>query len=148
MSMKPGATTSPAASRSRRAVACDRSPSDAILPSRTPTSTRTAGAPVPSITVPCLTIRSSTPALPVGRVLILHLLEHRERGQNVEGRHLRLPPFGQRGEELTVLQLVGNVFVLRGGVVQHGVPVQQRVLGDVQGALFTDEQKVEPSVFG
>src|SRR5579863_10039189 len=52
MSMKPGATTLPAASIVRRRVASERLPMATILPSRIPTSPEYQGEPVPSMMCP------------------------------------------------------------------------------------------------
>src|SRR5579883_2837931 len=59
MSTKPGATTSPPASMVR-AAGSSVGPIEAMRPSRTPTSARRAGPPVPSTTVPPRMRRSST----------------------------------------------------------------------------------------
>src|SRR5262245_10480888 len=59
MSMKPGATISPAASMTRAASAPGRSPTSRIRSPSTATSARRAGAPVPSTTVPPRTSTSS-----------------------------------------------------------------------------------------
>jgi hypothetical protein len=58
MSMNPGATTSPPASITVPAVAFARSPMAAMCPSRTPTSPRYHGEPVPSMMRAFLMIRS------------------------------------------------------------------------------------------
>src|SRR5882672_9328223 len=60
MSMKPGATMRPEASRVCPAGSRARSPTIAMLSPVTPTSTRTAGVPVPSKTCPPVILRSST----------------------------------------------------------------------------------------
>ena len=54
MSMKPGATTSPVASRRWAASAPLKSPIFAILPFVMPTSAVRASLPVPSMTEPCV----------------------------------------------------------------------------------------------
>ena len=59
MSMKPGATTCPAASVTRAPSAARSRPTAAIRPSRTSTSARRSGAPVPSTTVPPRMSRSA-----------------------------------------------------------------------------------------
>src|SRR5712692_2537603 len=60
MSMKPGATVSPAASTISPAGSRERSPTAVMLSPVTPTSARTAGTPVPSRTCPPEILRSST----------------------------------------------------------------------------------------
>ena len=58
MSMKPGATTLPAASMVRLRGAAERLPMAAILPSRMPRSPEYQGEPVPSMMWPLVMTRS------------------------------------------------------------------------------------------
>src|SRR5262252_6572806 len=59
MSMKPGATTMPCASIFCFALACERLPIAATLPSRIPMSPKYQGEPVPSMTWPWVMITSN-----------------------------------------------------------------------------------------
>src|SRR5579864_5957261 len=68
MSMKPGATTLPAASMVRLRAEAERLPMAAILPSRIPMSPEYHGEPVPSMMWPFVMTMSKEPAVWAGRV--------------------------------------------------------------------------------
>ena len=63
-SIKPGLTACPAASISRAACACRRSPNATMRPPSMPTSARVHGLPVPSMTMPLRMSTSSIQILP------------------------------------------------------------------------------------